>query len=253
MNERKQALRERIWAALQVAGVARFPGAVGRIPNFAGAEQAATRIAQLDIWQCAHTIKSNPDLPQRPVRHAALTAGKTVYVAVPRLANEQPFLELDPARLDPRQLWKASSIKGAFALGRPVSLDEMRPIDLIVTGCVALTRGGARLGKGGGYSDLEYALAREVGLVGPEAPIVTTAHPLQIVGEGEIPMASHDISLDWIATPDELIETRRMYPRPPGVLWEALEPEKVAAIPVLQRMASTDARRAQRINGYDNG
>lgn len=148
MNERKQALRERIWAALQAAGAARFPGAVGRIPNFVGAEQAAARLTRLDVWQRAHTIKSNPDLPQRPLRHAALKGGKVVYLAVPRLTSDRPFIELDPARLNAQELWQASSIKGAFALGRPVTLDEMSAVDLIVTGCVAVTRGGARLGKG---------------------------------------------------------------------------------------------------------
>lgn len=81
--------------------------------------------------------------------------------------------------------------------------------------------------------------------MGPETPIVTTVHPVQIVAEGEIPMTAHDISLDWIATPDELIETNRTYPRPSGVLWDELEPEKLAAIPVLQQMAPTDALRAQ--------
>ena len=33
----KQAIRERVWALLERERVARFPGATGRIPNFAGA------------------------------------------------------------------------------------------------------------------------------------------------------------------------------------------------------------------------
>lgn len=33
---------------------------------------------------------------------------------------------------------------------------------------------GARLGKGGGYSDLEYAMLRELDLVGAEVPIFST-------------------------------------------------------------------------------
>jgi hypothetical protein len=37
----KAALREEVWAALSVEGVARFPAPDGRIPNFVGAEAAA--------------------------------------------------------------------------------------------------------------------------------------------------------------------------------------------------------------------
>jgi 5-formyltetrahydrofolate cyclo-ligase len=41
----KQAVRERVWALLERERVARFPGATGRIPNFAGAPATATPLA----------------------------------------------------------------------------------------------------------------------------------------------------------------------------------------------------------------
>lgn len=68
-------------------------------------------------------------------------------MAVPRLRSEKPFLELDPSRLRER-FREASTIRGAFRLGRPVSPEEMEPIDLIVAGSVAVTREGAKVGKG---------------------------------------------------------------------------------------------------------
>jgi hypothetical protein len=37
----KQAVRERVWALLERQRAARFPGATGRIPNFAGAPAVA--------------------------------------------------------------------------------------------------------------------------------------------------------------------------------------------------------------------
>lgn len=77
------------------ARVARFPGARGRIPNFTGAERAADRLADTGAWQRATALKANPDLPQLPVRAAALTAGKLVVMAVPRLRTPTPFLSLD--------------------------------------------------------------------------------------------------------------------------------------------------------------
>ncbi len=239
----KGAIRERVWAALTEARVARFPGARGRIPNFVGAERAARRLAELPVWRAARTIKANPDAPQRLARQLALEQGKTLFVAVPRLATPAPFLALEPARLaaagvSPRE---ASTIEGAARHGRPVAPDEMPPIDLVLCGSVAVTRDGARVGKGGGYSDLEYALARELGLVAESTPIVTLVHPLQILDAASgpappsppIPMTRHDIPVDWIMTPEEAIPTRTRYPRPAGIYWDDLPPEKREAIPVL--------------------
>jgi 5-formyltetrahydrofolate cyclo-ligase len=232
----KHALREEVWRAMTVQKAARFPGAQGRIPNFIGAEAAAQHLTTLPEWHRARALKCNPDAPQRPVRYAALRAGKVVYMAVPRLRELKPFIALDPTLLGPSGLWPASSIRGAFAVGKPVTLGEMQPIDLIVAGSVAVSRDGARLGKGGGYSDLEYALCRQAGLVQEGTPIVSTVHPTQIVPEGSIEMTTHDIALSWFATPEGLVETLRRYPSPEGILWGELG-EKLDEIPVLQQLS----------------
>ena len=151
------------------------------------------------------------------------------------MADEKCFVELDPARLG-KNSYKASSIKGAFEFGRQVGLDEMKPVDLIVCGSVAVRRDGARVGKGGGYSDLEYGLGREAGKITARTPIITSVHPIQIVDE-EIELKPHDIPLDFIITPDEIIECHTRLARPRGIYWKYLESEKIDAIPVLKRMA----------------
>jgi 5-formyltetrahydrofolate cyclo-ligase len=235
MLERKAALRDEAWAALEEAGAARFPGAPGRIPNFVGAERAAERLRRTDAWKRARTVKANPDSPQWPVRQRALEDGKVVYMAVPRLAGEDPFFLLDPASIDdsPR---RASSIKGASRHARTVAVNQLKPVDLVVTGCVAVSRDGARLGKGGGFSDLEYAVAREAGLIGEDTPVVTTVHPTQLVRSGRIPMTGHDIPVDLIVTPDRVFETRPTFDRPAGIAWEDLTADKIDAIPLLGRL-----------------
>jgi 5-formyltetrahydrofolate cyclo-ligase len=230
----KDAVRTRGWDAIREAGVARFPGVDGRIPNFVGAEAAAERLAESEAWQRSKVIKANPDSPQLPVRKRALRDGKVVYMAVPRLSEPQPFWRLDPERLDV-PVYKAATIGGAPRAGVPVGLDEMEHIDLIVCGSVAVERSGARLGKGGGYSDLEFALTVEAGHTTPDTVIATTVHPCQIVEEGVIPVTEHDFPLDLVATPDEVITTHTTLPRPPGVLAEHLGQEKLRAIPVLHR------------------
>src|SRR6185295_18029816 len=189
----------------------------GRIPNFTGAEQCRDPVAELEVWQAARVIKANPDSPQRAIRHLALKQGKTIYMAVPRLRDEKCFVELDPRRLG-KNLYAASSIKGAFEFGRQVSVKKMKPVDLILCGTVAVRRDGARIGKGGGYSDLEYAIAIELGIVDTHTPILTTVHPLQIVDQ-KIALKPHDIPVDFIVTPEAIIECKTRLPRPEGIYW----------------------------------
>lgn len=229
----KQEIRERVWSAIRDAGVQRFPGVEGRIPNFVGAERAAERLASTGAWRAAAVLKCNPDSPQLPVRALALSEGKIVYMAVPRLADEHPFWKLDPAALDvpPR---KAASISGAARHGVPVGLEEMHHIDLVVCGSVAVERSGARLGKGGGYSDLEFAIATEAGLVDGDTVVATTVHPVQILEDGSIPLTEHDFPLDLVATPDGVFATDTSLPRPTGVLPSHLDDERRQAIPVLR-------------------
>jgi 5-formyltetrahydrofolate cyclo-ligase len=229
----KDEIREKVWSRLQEQKVARFPGTEGRIPNFIGAEACARVISQIQFWKKAKVLKANPDSPQRAIRQKALEGGKIIYMAVPRLHSDKPFIELDPNRLK-CSAYVASSIKGAAKFGRPVDLEEVRKIDLIVCGSVAVNRQGDRVGKGGGYSDLEFALLTEEKKIGRNTLIVTSVHPLQIVDE-EIPMTEHDIPLSAIITPTEIIEIQLPLPRPKGIYWNMLPPEKIEAIPVLQK------------------
>ncbi|MCO8127913.1 5-formyltetrahydrofolate cyclo-ligase [Acidimicrobiia bacterium EGI L10123] len=233
----KRALREATWDRMVAAGVGRFPAPHNRIPNFVGAEAAAELLRSQPAWQSAATVKSNPDSPQWPVRQRALEDGKVVYMAVPRLAEDDPFFLLDPHDLadTPR---KASSIKGATRSARTVTVAELEPVDLVVTGCVAVDRSGARLGKGGGFSDLEYALAWEAGLIGPDTVVVTTVHDVQVLPEGDIPVTDHDFRLDLVVTPDDVIECSPGERTPAAIRWDELTDDKIRSISLLARLAA---------------
>jgi len=236
----KASLRQEAWATLAEAGATRFPGAAGRIPNFVGAEVAAARLAGTAEWGRSATVKANPDSPQWPVRQRALEDGKTVYMAVPRLAGERPFFLLDPEHLaDPPR--KASSIKGASRSARTVDLDELEPVDLVIAGCVAVGEDGARLGKGGGFSDLEFAIASAAGLIGPETVVATTVHECQVMVAGRIPTTEHDTWVDLIVTPERLLRPARRR-GDARVRWEELTDEKILAIPLLAHLRPSSAR-----------
>jgi 5-formyltetrahydrofolate cyclo-ligase len=226
-----------VWKRLDRPGIARFPTPLrDRIPNFVGAERAAARAAALPEWTRAKRLKCNPDAPQRPLRLRALREGKTVFMAVPRLRDARCFLRLDPRKLGPR-IVAASSIKGAFTHGEPVLPPALGTIDLVVVGSVAVNPSGARVGKGGGYSDLEFALARQLGAVHAATPVLTTVHELQVIDE-TIPMTPHDVPVDLIVTPDRVLRPRRRA-KPRGIRWPELTDAQLAAMPVLGALRGT--------------
>lgn len=230
----KQQLRERIWDHLEAEDIARFPFPPhDRIPNFAGAEAAADRLAQTEEWRQAGAIKANPDAPQLPVRRRALREGKTVYMAVPRLRDEKPFYELDPAEIPPGEHDSAPTISHVESYAQQVAPEAVTAIDLVVSGSVAVTEAGGRVGKGEGYSDLEYAVLRELGLVDADTPIATTVHDAQVVDE-DVAVEAHDVPMDLVVTPTRTIRTETAYGRPEGVRWHELSDERIAEIPVLE-------------------
>lgn len=236
VDARKDAIRRQVWNLLDQRGVVAGDGSAhGRIPNFFGAEAAADQLTALPVWETASVIKAVPDKAQLPARARALRDGKVVYMAAPKLAPPQPFYLLDPAELTvPPE--DAASSRTAPSVARNVGLEELRPVDLIVCGSVAVNRNGVRLGKGAGYSDIEVALLAQAGLISPATTIVTTVHPLQVIEE-DIPETSHDFSVDLIVTTDEVI-TCAPPRRPSGLDWNDLSAHQVAAMPVLQSLQS---------------
>ena len=231
----KERVRDRIWSRFEESGEALFPGARGRIPNFRGAAAAAYRLAATPEWRRANVMKCNPDSPQRPVRLRALREGKIVYMAVPRLAEAKCFWRLDPGRIDPSDMPAAATIRGAPRYGQAVRPRELPHVDLIVAGSVAVNRKGVRVGKGGGYSDLEYAIGRQVGAIDEKTVVATTVHPLQVVA-GDLPATAHDFFLDLIMTPERTIRPRRRRRQPKGILSADLSEEKRLAIPALREL-----------------
>ncbi len=105
-----------------------------------------------------------------------------------------------------------------------------------VVGSVAVTPDGARLGKGHGYSDLEYAILVECGAIGPETPIVTTVHDLQVLEEGSIPMSNHDVPVDIIVTPTRTIRVPGPRRRPEGVDWALVTGQMMREMPILAEL-----------------
>ena len=234
----KQDIREAMWAVMVETGASRSRNVHDRIPDFHGSREAADQVSNLAAWQAAEVIKSNPDRPQRPLRQRALQEGKTVYMAVPRLKSEQCFVELDPMVIEATPA-KAATIAGAFRHGRLVFVEEMRPVDLVVSGSVAVNRGGhtgrqgrrirrfgVRLGGGRGHRRPGHARSHHR----PPGPT-----------------AGRGLAVDPTRRPAQLRgDTRRGNPlhrgtaAPRGIYWDDLDEGKIAEIPILQKLRLAD-------------
>jgi 5-formyltetrahydrofolate cyclo-ligase len=229
----KAEARDVIWKALVEHKVARFPFPLkGRIPNFDGADHAAASLLDHPALLNAKCVKVNPDSPQRYVRKGLLDRAITVITPTPRLQGG--FYRLDPAKIPQAHYWDAASMKMGGRWGEALPLDHLPRIDVIVMGCVAVTRDGRRLGKGHGYADLEYAILRELGH--PEVRVATTVHALQILEQ--FPTEPHDVPVSIIATPSELIEITQPAPAPSGIDWDKLTAETLTEMPVLAELKS---------------
>ena len=104
----------------------------------------------------------------------------------------------------------------------------------MLCGSVAVNLSGGRVGKGGGFSDLEYGILIDAGKIDDHTVVATTVHPIQILREN-LPVTGHDIPVDLIATPRAAIEVERAFERPAGILWDHLQPPQIHEIPVLER------------------
>lgn len=230
-DDEKERARQAVWDRLQAEGLARFPFPPhGRIPNFKGAKEAAARLFRIPPWSQAKRIKVNPDAPQRFVREEALRRGITVFVPTPRL--RAGFKRLDPSRIPPDKITEAASLSRGSRWAEGVPLADLPRLDAIVCGSVAVTRDGHRCGKGEGYSDLEYAILRELGH--PPVPVATTVHSAQIVDA--LPWDPTDLPLSVIVTPEDTIRVKQPPPAPTGIAWDRLTDADLQAMPVLKEL-----------------
>lgn len=227
----KQKLREKIWKAMERKEIAKFPRPVfGRIPNFENVKKATENLCDTPEYKKAQSIFTNPDSPQQSFREKALHDGKKIIMATPGI--RKGFLKLDPSTFSRENYRYASTIKGSFKFGETIHPSELQ-IDLFMAGSVAVSKTGGRLGKGKGYTDLEYGILREWKAFSQQT-ICTTVHEIQIIES--LPMNRYDLPVDLIGTPQRVIRTHTQFTRPVELNWDLISQERMQEISLLQEV-----------------
>lgn len=240
-EDTKATIRQKVWECMEKNDLANFPRPVyKRIPNFKGANLAGQKVAALDEFKAAKTVKVNPDKAQEEVRYQVLDLDKTLIVPTPRLSKGLfNRLSKEPGDSDKDTIRKLASREGIDKKSKPVPMASRIKVDLVVVGSVAVDRLGHRIGKGEGFADLEYAMAvSHHGAVNPnETLVVTTVHDIQVFDKlPEQVFEAHDLPVDVIVTPTEIIRVEHKLAKPDHIIWNMMSKEKFDQIPILKEL-----------------
>eukprot|EP00268_Persea_americana_P023730 TRINITY_DN2323_c1_g1_i3.p1 TRINITY_DN2323_c1_g1~~TRINITY_DN2323_c1_g1_i3.p1 ORF type:complete len:174 (-),score=25.26 TRINITY_DN2323_c1_g1_i3:86-607(-) len=88
-----------------------------------------------------------------------------------------------------------------------------------------------------GFAELEYGMLRYMGAIDDKTLIVTSVRDRQLVDD--IPVEKlliHDVPVDVVCTPTQVIFTNTSIPKPQGIYWDKLSPEKLGQIRILREL-----------------
>jgi len=193
--------------------------------------KAAERLRRLPCYRTARCLLIPPVQAFRQMALNALTDGKRLLLATPRLQNG--FYLVDPAAVPPRKRPQAvvAHRSNPFARRVEYGLPRGPRVDLILTPSLAAARDGSRLGDGEGHLDIQAACLAELGWLQKGTRVVTVVAPFQIVPP--LPMKSTDVGLHWVLTEEEAIRTGWNRPVQVPLLWPRLDRKTVRRNDVL--------------------
>lgn len=94
-----------------------------RIPNFKGNSEAAHKLAELEVFKKAKTVKVNPDKAQQTVRYLCLEGKKDILVPIPRLTSGLFLHVVTPNGATEEDLKTAMMRRGFEQWGKPLGLN----------------------------------------------------------------------------------------------------------------------------------
>ena len=169
---------------------------LGATERTAATAAAGERLRGAALWQAARTMLFYAPLPDEldvwPLLEMAMALGKAVWL--PRFDAAKQQYEVCRVH----DLVRDTRV-GRYGVREPVGEGPgLNRLDLILVPGVAFDLDGWRLGRGKGYYDRLLAT-----IAGPTCGV---AFNEQIVKQ--VPVAPHDIRMDWLLTPTHWQQTR---------------------------------------------
>lgn len=233
----KLSFRLQTWEKLEKMEQVVFPRPCKfRIPRFKGENEAVEKLAELDAFKESKVVKVNLDKAHERVRLEVIQSGKSLIAGTPGLKEAVFLLMRPPMEANKLANRLAASRIGIRHLGSALDFYSGVKAELVVLGSVAVDRKGHRIGKGEGFTDLEYAILSKLGIIDPEATIVTVVHDLQVYEElPESIFKPWDVPVDIIVTPTQVIHIEKKLPRP-SLQWNLLSNRRVNDIPIIKQL-----------------
>lgn len=152
-----------------------------------------TAIERMDVFKKAKNILLYNSLPDEIGTKRAIECWeKTKNVFLPRVnGNDIEILRYDSDNIS----------VGAFGIEEPAgnNIFDMKEIDLAIVPGIAFDKTGNRIGRGKGYYDRLLA--------GSDIATIGIGYDCQLVDQ--IPVETHDVSVDIVVTPHSIIYKKR--------------------------------------------
>lgn len=236
---RTRIVREKIWSRLaEVAKPdSRFHFDFAEfIPDFEGSVEATERLLSLPALREPKLVFATPDNSLIETRRRLIERGVPLIVSTYNIHRGLRLIE--GGSVPAGEMRFAAHLDGLEAYGRPIGLEDVARLgrlDMMITGASAISADGVRFGKGHIYFDIEWGLFSDIGVVDDATPVAALLHDVQLVEDRLFP-SPDDVIVDTIVTPSRRIEVLRRGPRPRGIRWDALDPDRIDAIPPLKEL-----------------
>ncbi len=246
----KARIRERVSAALlqpSTDGPIALPDAIfdyqldHYITDFRGSAEATHRLLALPEWQQAQRVFITPDNSTQLLREYGIRQGKEIIMTTYGIRRGSVLIRREMV-IEGQEEY-AATLVGMEKFGEPLrtieDLERAGPLDLMVTGALAISRAhGGRAGKGAGWFDAEWGIWRTLHLVQEDTPVIGIVHDVQVVEEA-FPLDPWDCHITIIVTPSTVIRLPR-FQQPEGVLWDQIVTEQqkawMTAIPYMREL-----------------
>lgn len=197
--------------------------------------KSAEQVRRLPCYRQVRQVFVSPEPALEQIRINCLGDGKMLIMPSPGL--KQGFFLLTPFKIPFRDLSYAVSTKGFAKYGKKLDMSAVKEltVDLFVTTCLTVDKGGGQLGNGNGFFDLAYSLFSVQGGVAENTTVCA------VVGEEQVhtrslPLAPWDVKADFIVTRKEIIQASAEKNIPGEIFWDILPEKRIRKITPLWQL-----------------